>query len=104
MKVSIVVPTLNQGKYLTECLESIYTQTYRDMEVIIQDSLSNDGTEAVRNKYTQMDPRFRYCREEDSGQSDAINRGLAKSSGELCTWICSDDRYNNSLAVARLVD
>lgn len=104
MKVSIVVPTLNQGKYITECLESIYTQTYRDIEVIIQDSLSNDDTEAVCNQYTQMDPRFRYCREKDSGQSDAINRGLAKSSGELWTWICSDDKYNNSLAVAKLVD
>ncbi len=104
MKVSIIVPTFNQGKYLTECLESIHTQTYRDIEVIIQDSLSNDGTEAICHKYTQMDPRFRYCREKDSGQSDAINRGLAKSSGELWTWICSDDRYNNSQAVAKLVD
>jgi glycosyltransferase involved in cell wall biosynthesis len=104
MKVSIVVPTFNQGKYITECLKSIYTQTYRDIEVIIQDSLSNDGTEAICNKYTKMDPRFRYCREKDSGQSDAINRGLAESSGQLWTWICSDDRYNNSRAVAKLVD
>jgi|GEM_PF-3638206 hypothetical protein len=104
MKVSIVVPTFNQGKYIKECLESIYTQKYRDIEVIIQDSLSNDGTEAICDKYTQMDPRFRYCREKDLGQSDAINRGLAKCSGKLWTWICSDDRYNNSQAIAKLVD
>ncbi len=104
MKVSIVVPTFNQGKYIAECLESIYTQTYRNIEVIIQDSLSNDGTEAICDKYIQMDPRFHYCREKDSGQSDAINRGLAKCSGELWTWICSDDRYNNSEAIAKLVE
>jgi len=104
MKVSIVIPTFNQGQYIEECLESVYNQTYRDIEVIIQDSLSNDGTKEICSKYALMDPRFHYCREKDSGQSDAINRGLARSGGELWTWICSDDRYNNPKAVERLVE
>jgi|GEM_PF-2517815 len=103
MKVSIVVPTYNQGPYIRECLLSIQNQTHRDLEIIIQDSLSGDGTEQICREFVVADPRFQYFREKDSGQSDAINRGLARSTGELWTWLCSDDLYGSLEALNALV-
>ncbi|HMV44804.1 MAG TPA: glycosyltransferase, partial [Leptospiraceae bacterium] len=69
-------------------------QTYQDIEIIIQDSNSTDQTESICKKYATIDPRIQYYREKDEGQSDAINRGLAKAKGDYWTWICSDDRYH----------
>jgi len=93
MKVSIVVPTYNQGPFIEDCLSSIQKQTYQKLEVIIQDSLSTDQTEEICRAYVRRDCRFHYFREKDTGQSDAINRGLARCTGEIWTWICSDDYY-----------
>src|SRR4051812_44387931 len=103
MKLSIVVPTLNQGCFIEECLLSIQKQTYRDFEVIIQDSLSTDETESVCKKFIDQDPRFSYFRERDSGQSDAINRGMNRSTGQLWTWLCSDDYFAEMSALEVLV-
>lgn len=99
MQISIVVPTYNQGQYIRDCLASIKSQTYTNFEVIIQDSMSSDSTEAICKEFVREDKRFQYYREKDTGQSDAINRGLARSSGELWTWICSDDYYSNAKAI-----
>jgi glycosyltransferase involved in cell wall biosynthesis len=103
MKLSIVVPTLNQGCFIEECLLSIQKQTYRDIEIIIQDSLSTDETESICKKFIGQDPRFHYFRESDSGQSDAINRGMNRSTGQLWTWLCSDDYYSDLSALESLV-
>lgn len=104
MKLSIVIPTFNQGHYIGDCLTSIRRQTFRDFEVIIQDAESTDQTGAICLSFAREDSRFRYFREIDSGQSDAINRGLSRSSGEFWTWICSDDAYANDLALDHLVN
>ena len=103
MKVSIVVPTYNQGPYIETCLRSIQEQSLGDFEVIIQDSVSKDQTEEICRRFTDQDPRFQYFREKDSGQSDAINRGLARSQGQLWTWICSDDYYSDPRALQALI-
>jgi glycosyltransferase involved in cell wall biosynthesis len=102
-KVSIVVPTYNQGAFIESCLQSIRRQSYGNLEIIIQDSLSTDETEAICQKISNTDPRFLYCREKDAGQSDAINRGLKRSTGYYWTWICSDDLYSTEDAIADLV-
>lgn len=101
--VSIVIPTYNQGPYIEDCLRSIANQSYRNIEIIIQDSESNDQTQEVCLRYQNQDSRFKYFREKDKGQSDAINRGLARSSGVYWTWICSDDRYHVNDAITSLV-
>lgn len=92
--LSIIIPTYNQGPFIEDCLKSILSQSFKDYEVIIQDSNSTDETESICKKYIKKDPRVKYFREKDEGQSDAINRGLGKSSGDFWTWICSDDRYH----------
>jgi glycosyltransferase involved in cell wall biosynthesis len=103
MKVSITVPTYNQGPFIAECLESIRVQSYKNFEVIIQDSESKDDTQVICESYVRQDGRFRYYREKDAGQSDAINRGLNRSTGDLWTWVCSDDYYANPNAIEELV-
>lgn len=102
-KISLVVPTYNQGKYIQECLDSIQCQSYKNFEVIIQDSLSDDETEVICRNFVSSDKRFKYFREKDSGQSDAINRGLARSDGRFWNWICSDDYYSNSTVLEALI-
>lgn len=102
--VSLVVPTYNQGPYIRKCLESLSTQTYSNIEVIIQDALSTDETEKICKEFAYVDSRFKYFREKDAGQSDALNRGLEKSRGRYWTWICSDDFYSSSSAIADLVN
>jgi len=99
MKVSIVIPTFNQGQFIRDCLLSIQNQTFKDFEVIIQDSLSDDGTEKICRDFVAADARFQYFREKDTGQSDAINRGLVHCTGEAWIWICSDDYYSNPRAL-----
>ena len=98
--LSIVVPTFNQGQYIADCLNSICNQSYENIEVIIQDSLSDDETESICTAAAIADSRVKYFREKDSGQSDAINRGLRRSSGAAWTWICSDDFYLNDHCLA----
>ncbi|HMV79376.1 MAG TPA: glycosyltransferase [Leptospiraceae bacterium] len=103
MLVSIVIPTYNQGPYIRDCLESVTGQTYKNLEIIIQDSCSSDETEKICLEFAEKDKRVRYFRETDKGQSDAINRGLARSSGYWWNWICSDDRYNSFSVIEKLV-
>jgi glycosyltransferase involved in cell wall biosynthesis len=103
MKVSIVIPTLNQGRFIRQCLDSIRRQTHRDLEIVIQDAVSTDETEAICREFVAADPRLSYHRELDFGQSDAINRGLARSTGTLWTWICSDDYLDSPRAIEELV-
>lgn len=103
MKFSIVIPTYNQGPYIQDCLQSIRDQTYSDFEVFIQDSVSTDATEAICRDFVKKDPRFQYFREKDTGQSDAINRGLKRATGEFWSWICSDDLYSDPRAFETLL-
>ena len=103
MKLSIVVPTFNQGPYIRDCLESIQRQTFADWEVVIQDGLSTDDTQSICEAVAAADSRVRYFREQDFGQSDAINRGLERTQGHLWTWICSDDRYSAPRALDDLI-
>ncbi len=103
MQLSIVIPTYNQGQFIADCIESIINQSYKDLEIIIQDSNSSDETERICKEYAARDKRINYFREKDSGQSDAINRGLKRSKGIFWTWICSDDRYSNHSCLEKLI-
>jgi glycosyltransferase involved in cell wall biosynthesis len=103
MQLSIVIPTYNQGQFIADCIESIVNQSFKDLEVIIQDSMSSDETERICKEYATRDSRIQYFREKDSGQSDAINRGLKRSTGKYWTWICSDDRFSNLTCLEKLV-
>lgn len=90
--VTIVVPCLNQAKYLRETLQSLVDQDYPALEVIIQDGGSTDGSVAVAQAYARERPEiFKVFVERDSGQADALNRGFARASGSIHGFLNSDD-------------
>lgn len=88
-KLSIVIPSYNQGIYLEKCLTSIFDQDYPNLEVILIDGGSNDSTLDVIKKYQSK--LSYWVSEKDKGQTDAINKGFAKCTGEIFNWLNSDD-------------
>lgn len=87
-RVSIVVPCLNRERWIRPTLESIFAQTYPHVECIVMDGGSTDGTLDIVREYRG---RLTLAVGEDSGQADAINKGWAKSGGDILTWLNADD-------------
>ena len=90
-RISVVVATLNQGPYIERMLRSVLLQGYPDLELIIHDGGSTDGSLEVLRKY---DPWITYWTSEpDRGQSHAINKGLARATGDLVCIFDTDDYF-----------
>jgi len=87
--VSIITPSFNQDQYLQETIESVLSQKYVNIEYIIIDGGSEDNSLNIIKKY-QKHLKY-WISEKDNGQADAINKGLLKCSGDLISWINSDD-------------
>ena len=88
-KISIITPSLNQGKYIERAIQSILGQEYPNLEYVIIDGGSKDNSVKIIKKYA--DKLTYWVSEPDRGQSDAINKGFARTSGEIMTWLNSDD-------------
>lgn len=88
-KISIVTPSFRQGDFIEKTLLSVFDQQYPNLEYFVQDGGSKDGTVAVLEKYAEK--LSGWVSEKDSGQSQAINRGFAKTGGEIMGWLNSDD-------------
>ncbi len=100
MRLSFVIPTRNQARFLRECIDGCFAQSIPDSEVIVIDGASTDDTRDVLASYGE---RVRWVSEPDRGQSDAVNKGVRMARGELVAWINSDDYYASPTAVAHLV-
>jgi glycosyltransferase involved in cell wall biosynthesis len=87
--VSIVTPSLNQGRYLREAIESVLAQTYTPIEHVVVDGGSSDGTPELLREYDHL----RWVSEPDRGQSHALNKGFAMARGEILGWLNADDAY-----------
>lgn len=90
-KISIVVPIFNTGKYLTECLDSIYKQSIKELEIICIDDGSTDDTPKILERYSKADPRIRILTQKNQGVSVARNLGIATATGEYIQFLDSDD-------------
>lgn len=90
--VSIIVPSYNQGPYLSEALESVLSQTYPHWECIIVDDGSLDNTAEVSKAYCAKDSRIQYIYQENSGVSAARNNGVAHSKGKYVLPLDGDDK------------
>lgn len=93
-KISIVIPSLNKVDYIKKTLQSIFNQDYPNLEVIIQDGNSTDGTVEVIKKYAGKYPKIiKWESKKDEGQADAINKGFKKATGDVFAYINADDIY-----------
>lgn len=91
-KITIVTPSFNQAEYLEECIDSILSQNYPNLEYIIMDGGSTDGSTEIIKKYEKY---LAYWQSKpDGGQYSAINEGFRRSTGEIMTWLNSDDKLH----------
>ena len=89
--VSIIVPVYNVQKYLKECVDSLLAQTLSDIEIILIDDGSNDGSEKICDEYATITDRIKVCHQKNCGQSVARNVGVSMARGEFILFVDSDD-------------
>ena len=89
--ISVIVPIYGVEKYLNKCVESIVCQTYRELEIILVDDGSLDNCGAICDEWAKKDKRIKVVHKENGGLSDARNAGLPIATGELISFIDSDD-------------
>jgi glycosyltransferase involved in cell wall biosynthesis len=90
VKVSIVTPSFNQAAFIERTLASVASQSGVDIEHLVFDGGSTDGTQAILERFR---PPVTWVSEKDEGQADAVNKGIRASDGEVIGWLNSDDVY-----------
>jgi len=100
-KISLVIPSLNKAEFIGRTLQSILDQNYQNLEVIIRDGGSTDGTVEIIKKFSRKYPAvFFWEIKKDSGQLEAINEGLKNTTGEIVTYLNADDIYRPGALIA----
>lgn len=93
-KISVVTPSFNQGEFIEETIKSVIGQRYPNLEYIIVDGGSTDNSVSIIKKYAKQYPKIiKWISEKDKGQSDAINKGMKMSTGEILCYLNSDDCF-----------
>lgn len=88
--ISVIIPVYNRARYIKECLESVFNQTYKDYEVIVVDDGSTDNLKQVLVPYKG---RINYIYKQNGGAASARNVGLRNAKGGYIAWLDSDDRW-----------
>lgn len=89
--ISVIIPAYNVASYLERCVQSIVCQTYSDLEIILVDDGSTDGTGELCDELSKKDSRIRVVHKENGGLSDARNAGINVAGGEFYSFIDGDD-------------
>lgn len=90
-RISIIIPSFNQGHYLEHAIQSVLSQDYQNTELIIIDGGSTDGSLDILEKFADQLSYWESC--QDRGQSHAINKGFSCATGDIITFLSSDDLY-----------
>ncbi|HCN11492.1 MAG TPA: hypothetical protein DIS75_04025 [Chryseobacterium sp.] len=104
MKISVIIPVYNVERYLKQCLESVITQTFRNLEIILVNDGSTDGSAQICNKFAKKDQRIKVIHQINGGVSSARNRGIKIANGDYITFVDSDDwltsdMYENMVSI-----
>jgi GT2 family glycosyltransferase len=92
-KVTVIIATFNRAKFLERCVRSVLDQTYRNVECIVVDGASQDGSLGILERLASSDSRLRFLSEPDEGEVYAANNGISLASGEIMGFQASDDYY-----------
>ena len=89
-KITVITPSYNQGHFITETIDSVLSQNYPNLEYIVMDGGSTDDTVDILKSYGK---KFTWVSKKDKGQTDAINKGIKKSTGDIICYLNSDDVF-----------
>ena len=89
--ISVIVPVYNVEKYLNKCLDSIISQTYTNLEIILIDDGSTDNCGKICDEYASKDKRIKVIHKENAGVSSARNYGIQCATGDWIMFVDSDD-------------
>ena len=98
-KISIITVTYNSAKTIKDTIESVLSQTYKNIEHIVIDGNSTDGTQEIIRSY----PKIKMISENDNGIYDAMNKGIEFASGEVVGFLNSDDMFNSEDCINLIV-
>lgn len=96
VKISIIIPVYKVEQYIKDCVDSVLNQTYKNLEVILVDDGSPDGSPGICDEYAQSDNRVMVIHKINGGLSDARNEGLKVASGDYVMFLDSDDYYKHN--------
>ena len=96
-KFSVIVPVYNKKDYLTQCIDSILSQTYENLELLLIDDESTDGSGEICDKYINKDERVRVFHQKNGGPTAAVMTGLREAVGDYYTFIDSDDYVSGDM-------
>lgn len=100
--LSVIVPVYNTKLFLSECIESILHQDYENIEIIIVDDGSNDGSEVICESYKEKDERIRVIHKRNNGTGSARNVGTENATGTLITFVDSDDYVRSDTYISNI--
>ena len=104
-EVTIVLPVYNVEKYLDRCIESLVNQTYKNLEIILVNDCSSDGSGRICDEWAKRDARIRVIHKEvNEGQGIARNNALEIATGEYICFFDSDDYIGSDMAISTLVE
>ena len=93
VKLSVIIPIYNMGKYLAECLHNVQSQTLADLEIIAINDGSTDDSAAILKHYAEQDPRLRIISRENKGVGPSRNEGILAARGEYIAFLDPDDLF-----------
>jgi glycosyltransferase involved in cell wall biosynthesis len=102
LKVTVITTVYNGQAFIRDAVESVLSQTYPNVEYIVKDAGSTDGTAGILKEY-QADPRLKIISEKDKGMYDGLNQGIALATGDIIAHLNSDDFYTTKDAVSHMV-
>ena len=108
-KISVIVPVYKVEAVLKKCLDSIITQTYENLEIILVDDGSPDSSGKICDEYSKRDSRVKVIHKKNAGVAAARNSGLKVATGKYCTFVDSDDyiepvMYQSMIQIAEEYD